>query len=121
MSSPRKTVHPHIEGGQKASPQNESLSLAWQFARCELRHSVMRFRVFLTALMLGVAAIGAVGSVAESIRSGISDNGRMLLGGDFELSSLHVAPDDSLLDKVNQTASLSEIIQMRAMLSTQTG
>ena len=96
--------------------QNENWSLAWQFARCELRHSVMRFRIFLAALMLGVAAIGAVGSVAESMRSGITDNGRMLLGGDFELSSLHVAPDKDLLDKVRQTASLSEIIQMRAML-----
>ena len=101
--------------------QNESWSLAWQFARCELRHSVMRFRIFLTALMLGVAAIGAVGSVAESMRSGISDNGRMLLGGDFELSSLHVAPDNALLNEIKQAASLSEIIQMRAMLGTETG
>ena len=92
MSNPAKT----------GRTQNENWSLAWQFARCELRHSVMRFRIFLAALMLGVAAIGAVGSVAESMRSGITDNGRMLLGGDFELSSLHVAPDDELLDKVRQ-------------------
>ena len=98
--------------------QNEGWPLAWQYARCELRHSVTRFRVFLAALMLGVASIGAVGSVAESMRSGISDNGRMLLGGDFELSSLHIAPDNVLLEKVRQKASLSEIIQMRAMLST---
>ncbi|GIR77969.1 MAG: glycosyl transferase family 1 [Alphaproteobacteria bacterium] len=111
MSNPEKT----------GRTQNENWSLAWQFARCELRHSVMRFRIFLAALMLGVAAIGAVGSVAESMRSGITDNGRMLLGGDFELSSLHVAPDKDLLDKVRQTASLSEIIQMRAMLGKETG
>ena len=82
MSNPKKT----------GRTQTENWSLAWQFARCELRHSVTRFRIFLAALMLGVAAIGAVGSVAESMRSGITDNARMLLGGDFELSSLHVAP-----------------------------
>lgn len=98
--------------------KNESWLLAWQFAKCEFRHSVMRFRIFLAALVLGVAAIGAVGSVAESMRSGISDNGRLLLGGDFELSSLHIAPDEELLDRVRQTAALSEIIQMRAMLGT---
>ena len=109
MSNPKKT----------GRTQTENWSLAWQFARCELRHSVIRFRIFLAALMLGVAAIGAVGSVAESMRSGITDNGRMLLGGDFELSSLHVAPDNELLEKVRQTASLSEIIQMRAMLGTE--
>ncbi|MEC7208855.1 MAG: ABC transporter permease, partial [Pseudomonadota bacterium] len=79
-------------------PQHtESWRLAWQYARYELRHSVMRFRIFLAALMLGVAAIGAVGSVAESMRSGISDNARTLLGGDFELSSLHVPPPRDLL------------------------
>ena len=111
MSNPKKT----------GRTQTENWSLAWQFAKCELRHSVIRFRIFLAALMLGVAAIGAVGSVAESMRSGITDNGRMLLGGDFELSSLHVAPDKDLLDKVRQTASLSEIIQMRAMLGKETG
>ena len=81
MSHPIKAGHSYNQGGDKKTRQNESWSLSWQFARCELRHSVMRFRIFLAALMLGVAAIGAVGSVAESMRSGISDNGRMLLWG----------------------------------------
>ena len=100
------------------NPHNDSWALAWQFARCELRHSVMRFRIFLAALMLGVAAIGAVGSVAESMRAGIADNARTLLGGDFELSSLHLAPDDELLAMVRQQADTSQIVQMRAMLGT---
>ena len=43
----------------------------------------------LSALVLGVAAIGAVGSVAESMRSGIGDNARILLSGDLEISSRH--------------------------------
>ena len=74
-----------------------SWSLAWHFARCEIRGSVARFRVFLAALMLGVAAIGAVGSVAEAMRAGIDNNARSLLGGDFELSSLHIPPAENLL------------------------
>ena len=41
-----------------------SWHLAWQFARPEMRGSVARFRVFLAALMLGVAAIGAVDPLA---------------------------------------------------------
>ena len=77
---------------------DNSWSLAWHFARCEIRGSVSRFRVFLAALMLGVAAIGAVGSVAEAMRAGIDNNARSLLGGDFELSSLHIPPEQSLLD-----------------------
>ncbi len=95
-----------------------SWSLAWQFARCEIRGSVSRFRVFLAALMLGVAAIGAVGSVADSMRAGIDNNARTLLGGDFELSSLHIPPEDSLLEYAQQIGMRSDVIQMRAMLGT---
>ncbi len=92
-------------------------SLAWHFARCEIRGSVGRFRVFLAALMLGVAAIGAVGSVAEAMRAGIDNNARSLLGGDFELSSLHIPPEENVLDFASTAGARSDIIQMRAMLS----
>ena len=109
--------------GEAVSPSqhNEDWRLAWQFARCELRHSVLRFRIFLAALMLGVAAIGAVGSVAQSMRSGITDNARTLLGGDFELSSLHIPPEDHLVEMIEQDADISRIVQMRAMLGTTAG
>ena len=73
---------------EKMSRANISWHLAWQFARPEMRGSVAKFRVFLAALMLGVAAIGAVGSVASSMRAGISENARTLLGGDIELHGL---------------------------------
>ena len=56
------------------------------------RHSVMRFRIFWPPLCW-CCRNRCCRFVAESMRSGIADNGRMLLGGDFELSSLHVAPD----------------------------
>ncbi|MGB0234164.1 MAG: ABC transporter permease [Candidatus Puniceispirillaceae bacterium] len=97
----------------------DSWSLAWHFARCEIRGSVARFRVFLAALMLGVAAIGAVGSVAEAMRAGIDDNARSLLGGDFELSSLHIPPEQRVLGLTENIAARSDIVQMRAMLGRQ--
>ena len=45
-----------------------SWTLAWRFARREMRGSLRRFRVFLGALLLGVAAIGTVGSIADAMR-----------------------------------------------------
>ena len=94
-----------------------NLSLAWRYARVEMRGSVSRFRVFLAALMLGVAAIGAVGSVADAMKSGISSNARTLLGGDFELSSLHTPADEAVLSNLESIAKRSDAIQMRAMLA----
>ena len=61
------TVHNGSSGLQLSAGQS-GWGLAWRLARREIRGSVARFRVFLGALMLGVAAIGTVGSVAEAMR-----------------------------------------------------
>jgi len=100
-------------------PSLSSWALAWQFARREISGSLGRFRVFLGALLLGVAAIGTVGSVAESMRSGISDNARILLGGDIEFSSLHTPPDPAIIEVAKRFGAVSKVVQMRAMLQTQ--
>ena len=90
--------------------------LAWRLARREIRGSVARFRVFLGALMLGVAAIGTVGSVAEAMREGIAGNARLLLGGDVELRSLYMPTPDDLLETAAAHGALSRTMTMRAML-----
>ena len=92
--------------------------LAWRFARREVRGSVRRFRVFLMALLLGVAAIGTVGSVAEAMRDGIANNARVLLGGDIELRSRHTAPEMAVREAAARYGTLSNTVQMRAMLQT---
>ncbi len=99
-------------------PSIQSWRFAWQFSRREILGSLGRFRMFLGALALGVAAIGTVGSVAESMRSGINNNARVLLGGDIEFSSLHTPPDDGIIDVARQFGKISQVVQMRAMLQT---
>lgn len=95
-----------------------SWQFAWQLAQREMRGSLRKFRVFLGALLIGVAAIGTVGSVAESMRNGINDNARILLGGDLEISSLHTPPNDEIIDAAEALGKVSKVIQMRAMLQT---
>ena len=108
--------------GQQNNPQaatgRSDWSLAWRFARREVRGSVRRFRVFLMALLLGVAAIGTVGSVAEAMRDGIANNARVLLGGDIELQSRHTAPEMAVREAAARYGTLSNTVQMRAMLQT---
>ena len=90
-------------------PSLYSWALAWQFARREIRGSIGRFRAFLGALLLGVAAVGTVGSVAESMRSGIGDNARILLGGDIEFSSLHTEPDGRIVEIAETFGAVSQV------------
>ena len=56
------------------------LTLAWRLARREFDHGLVGFRVFLTCLALGVAAIAGVGSTAKALLRGLEDNGRAILG-----------------------------------------
>jgi len=94
----KNTRPAHRDDISPITASRDGWGFAWQLAKREMRGSLGRFRVFLGALLLGVAAIGTVGSVAESMRSGISDNARILLGGDIEISSLHTAPNPEIIE-----------------------
>lgn len=95
---------------------SSSLLLAFRIAKRELRGSLGRFRVFLIALTLGVTAIGAVGSIAESMRYGIAVNSRLLFGGDLDASSTHKPAPQEILAEMSKHGQTSSIIMMRAML-----
>ena len=110
-----RTVHNGYTGLQLSAGQS-GWGLAWRLARREIRGSVARFRVFLGALMLGVAAIGTVGSVAEAMRDGIASNARLLLGGDIEMRSLYMVPPEEIATLAGGYGSLSRTQNMRAML-----
>ena len=98
-----------------------SFSLAWRMARREMKGSLSKFRIFLSALVLGVAAIGAVGSVAESMRSGIDGNARLLLGGDLEISSRHKRADETIMAQAQKWGTIANTTEMRAMLRSPSG
>ncbi|MFZ9135571.1 MAG: ABC transporter permease, partial [Candidatus Puniceispirillaceae bacterium] len=98
------------------SASRDGWHFAWQLAQREMRGNLSRFRVFLGALLLGVAAIGTVGSVADAMRSGINDNARILLGGDLEISSLHTPPGAEIFETASKFGTVSKVVQMRAML-----
>ena len=98
------------------------MRLALSIARAELRSGIKGFRIFLLCLMLGVAAIAAVGLVREAIRQGLSDQGAVLLGGQAQLDFTYrraTAPErDWILGKA---AKVSEVVELRSMASTGDG
>ena len=58
-----------------------TLALAARLARRELRSGFSGFRIFFACLVLGVAAIARVGSLAQAMLTGLASQGRELLGG----------------------------------------
>src|SRR5215469_913171 len=91
------------------------IALAWRLARRELRSGFSGFRIFFASLVLGVAAIAAVGSLADALLTGIAEDGRVLLGGDVAIELVHrpMAPDE--LKFARSKGTVSQTTSMRAM------
>ena len=88
------------------------LRIAWR----DLRGQARGFLVFVLCIALGVAAIAGVGALRDAIRSGLADQGRVLLGGDIEITRIHQRADKKQLEELGAQGRLSEIASMRAMV-----
>ncbi|MGL4406579.1 MAG: ABC transporter permease [Notoacmeibacter sp.] len=91
------------------------LALAWRFSLREMRGGLRGFRVFLACIAIGVAAIGAVNGVAQSITTAIETEGASILGGDirFELNQREATPEE--LNYLNALGKISATSGLRSM------
>lgn len=93
-----------------------SMGLAFRFARRELRGGLRGFRVFLACLVLGVAAIAAVGMVRAAIQTGLTEQGAVLLGGDAQMEFTYrfATPEErAFMDRV--AVGVAEVVDFRSM------
>jgi len=97
------------------SSTNPPLSLAFRFARRELRGGLKGFRVFLACLTLGVAAIAAVGSVSSALVEGLSEEGQTILGGDVDFRLVHREVGEAELAFISDGTTVSRSVEMRGM------
>ncbi|MCK8464930.1 FtsX-like permease family protein [Aliiroseovarius sp. S1339] len=96
-----------------------ALSMALRLARREMRGGVRGFRIFLACLILGVAAIAAVGSVREGLRVGLASQGAVLLGGDASVSfTYRFADDDEAALLASLGGEMSVLADFRSMAVT---
>ena len=91
------------------------MALAMRLARRELRSGFSGFRIFFVSLVLGVAAIAAVGSLADALLTGIADDGRVLLGGDVAVELVHRPMSTAELAFARSRGEVSQSAAMRAM------
>ena len=92
-----------------------AFALAVRFARRELRSGLSGFRIFLAALTLGVAAIAGVGSLGQSFLTGLSEQGRTLLGGDIRLQRLYRPATEAERTLMAHYGPVTEAATMRSM------
>ncbi|HEV7267485.1 MAG TPA: FtsX-like permease family protein [Falsiroseomonas sp.] len=94
----------------------------WRLARRELRGGLKSLRIVLACLALGVAAIAAVGTLRAATEAGLQADGARLLGGDIEVETNQRALPQAAKDWATaRGATLSEVIEMRAMAVAPSG
>jgi putative ABC transport system permease protein len=98
-----------------------SMSIGFRFALRELRAGLAGFRVFLACIALGVAAIGAVGSVAGGISGAIEGEGRTILGGDIRLELVQREASADEIRRIKDLGAVSKSITLRSMARLEDG
>ncbi len=92
------------------------LSVAARIAARELRGGLGGFRIFLACLVLGVAAIAAVGLMRAAIERGLQDQGAVLLGGDAAMEfTYRFAVEEELAWMGARADRVSAIVDFRSM------
>ncbi|EKE44716.1 ABC transporter, permease protein [Oceaniovalibus guishaninsula JLT2003] len=92
-----------------------ALGVASRIARRELRGGLKGFRIFLACLILGIAAIAAVGSVRAAIEAGLSREGARLLGGDIEVQFTYRYAQPQERAALEALGDVSEIVKFNSM------
>src|SRR5689334_5465780 len=100
---------------REAAPPRARLPLTLRLAGRELRGGLRGFRLFLFCLALGAALIAGVGSLADSVRAGLTRDAKVLLGGDVELRLLYRPAEPSALQAFSTAGRVSALRTLRAM------
>ncbi|HEX6001638.1 MAG TPA: FtsX-like permease family protein, partial [Hyphomicrobiaceae bacterium] len=95
--------------------RGSSLPLILRLALRELRNGLSGFYVFIACVALGVAAITAVGTLADALKASFEAQGEMLLGGDIRLARPHQPASQTERAWLRTQGTMSEIATLRAM------
>ena len=91
------------------------MRIAARFALRELRGGLRGFGIFLACIVLGVATIAGVASVARGMTEGIAREGRSILGGDIAVRLLQRQANPAERAYLDRLGTLSEVATLRAI------
>jgi len=100
---------------ERRTPQTGRLPLVITLALRELRNGLAGFYVFIACVALGVAAITAVGALADALGAAFEAQGEVLLGGDVTAQRPHKAAEEKERQWLISQGALSEVATLRSM------
>ena len=92
------------------------LNLAWR----DLRASGRSLWVFVASLVLGVSLVAAGGGLYQQVSDALRADVRLLFGGDVEIQAQQPLSDE-VVQWIQGRGTVSEVVELRTMLMTQSG
>ncbi len=97
-----------------------NIGLATKLALRDLSGGIRGLRILIACLVLGVAAIAAIGTVRESLKVGLTQEATTLLGGDAQIEfAYRFANGRELSWMSDKAASVSVVTDFRSMLTVE--
>jgi len=97
----------------KPLSRNTALPASLRLALREMRDGLKGFRIFLACLILGVAAIAAVGSLTAALFAGMQAEGRKLLAADVEIRLEQARLTEAQRSWIEEQGEISPSLQLR--------
>ena len=91
---------------------------AWSIGRRELDWKFRGLRLLFVSLLLGVAALAAVGSLAAAMERGLDSRGSEILGGDVEFARSAMVASPEELTPFERAGRVSQSIRMTSSAVT---
>lgn len=88
--------------------------LAWRWARRELDWRFRGLRLLVACLFLGVAALAAIGGLADAVGGELAARGATILGGDLELATSQRLASPFERAAFARAGAVSETVRMQA-------
>ena len=95
-------------------------AFAWRLARRELDWRFRGLRLLVACLFLGVAALAAIGSLADAVGGELAARGASILGGDVEFATSQRLADPVERVAMARIGRVSETVRMQANALTAT-
>src|SRR5215468_9819816 len=110
-----------VNSPKRAPSTKSGAGLTFTLALRELRGGLRGFYVFIACIALGVMAIAAVGSLANSLTEGLAREGRVILGADVAFSLIQRETSTAERAFLESRGDVSSAATMRAMARTTDG
>ena len=97
---------------------SSELSLIFKYALKDLSRNYKKISSIIVTLFISLFILSAIFTIEDSLKKELNDNAKVLLGGDLEIDYNRNQGDLTLVDKVKEFSTVSQMIEFSTMLST---